>query len=654
MFIKKMNRNFFVHMFILVVLMLPTVGRGIALAGSDNEGAQKAQPKKAIPRKREAQARNEEGAKTASRKVRYPVSRFALSYRYERGGHLSLEELHGVKIELGRVDGGLGAPGKGTDKYIWTVGDPPAEPKMFYPGGIRAVCNQLVEAFKDRGYLGVYVMVSTEDIGRRTGKDRRGKDKTLHLVVHTTQVGNVRTIASGERVDEENRIDSPVHERIRTGSPVQPGDLLRIEDVSDYIYSLNRHPGRNVDMAVSAGDEPGQAVLDYMVAENKPWMAYFQLNNTGTESTDEWRQRFGLTHRQLTGRDDILRLDYVTATFDEVNALVGSYQIPVKWLYSDLRVYGSWNEYTASEVGRAKDAFEGEGWHAGTELTWNIYQNGPLFIDVLGGARYEHTRVQNNLFGVEGKTDFLLPYVGIELERQTRLARTGASVDIEYNLASWAGTDEDELPRLGRLNVDKRWTVAHWNAYQSFFLEPIIFGKEFKDVESPESSTLAHEMFFEFKGQYSFSNRLVPQAQMVAGGMHTVRGYPESAVAGDDVYIARGEYRLHIPRVLRPNPSPPEVPLLGRPFRVAPQHTFGYPDWDLQLKAFVDWARVENSDRLSYETDDDLLGAGLGVELQILSNLNAKLEWGQALRDLDSEGVERGDDEIHFSLTLMY
>ena len=93
---------------------------------------------------------------------------------------------------------------------------------------------------------------------------------------------------------------------------------------------------------------------------------------------------------------------------------------------------------------------------------------------------------------------------------------------------------------------------------------------------------------------------------------------------------------------------------MGRPFRVAPQHTFGYPDWDLQLKAFVDWARVENSDRLSYETDDDLLGAGLGVELQILSNLNAKLEWGQALRDLDSEGVERGDDEIYFSLTLMY
>jgi len=46
-------------------------------------------------------------------------------------------------------------------------------------------------------------------------------------------------------------------------------------------------------------------------------------------------------------------------------------------------------------------------------------------------------------------------------------------------------------------------------------------------------STLAHELYFSLHGQYAFNNRLVPQAQDVAGGMYSVRGYPESFAAGD-------------------------------------------------------------------------------------------------------------------------
>ena len=612
------------------------------------------------PKKQDKKETKEAGEKTdktendRSDEQRFPVSKFILEYDSEHDSQIPLKSLEGRKLRLGKADNGLTAPTKKEEVFTWILGNPPEGDKFFYADGLRAVCNQLVNILREEGYLGVYVTVSRDDINPNTATDKRELDKTLHLTVHTTQVEKVRTLASGDRIPEDKRINNPAHAPIRSHSPIAGGEVLKSNVLNNYIFRLNRHPGRNVDMAVSAGDEPGEAVLDYMVTENKPWTAYFQLNNTGTESTDKWRERFGFTHRQVTGRDDILRLDYVTTKFDEVNALVGSYEMPVKWLYSDLRIYGSWNEYTASEVGRAEDAFEGEGWHTGAELTYNIFQDGPLFIDLLGGARYKHTSVTNNLFGVEGKTDFLLPYLGIELERQTRLARTGASLDVEYNMANWADTEADELPPLGRLDVDKYWTAAHWNAYQSFFLEPLIFGKDFKDAETPESSTLAHEMFFEIKGQYSFGDRLVPQQQMTVGGMHTVRGYPDSAVAGDDVYIARGEYRFHLPRFFKPVSKPPQIPLLGRPFRVAPQHTFGYPDWDLQLKAFVDWGRVENSDQLNYENDETLLGAGLGIDLQILSNLNASLEWGRALKDLDSQGIDKGNDEIHFSLTLMY
>jgi hemolysin activation/secretion protein len=84
------------------------------------------------------------------------------------------------------------------------------------------------------------------------------------------------------------------------------------------------------------GETPGATRLTYHVAEQKPWLAYAQVGNYGTESTTEWRERFGFEHDQLTGHDDILRLDYVTGNFDDVHAGFGSYEAPV-WKLDRLR-----------------------------------------------------------------------------------------------------------------------------------------------------------------------------------------------------------------------------------------------------------------------------------------------------------------------------
>jgi hypothetical protein len=69
--------------------------------------------------------------------------------------------------------------------------------------------------------------------------------------------------------------------------------------------------------------------LDYLVAENKPWTAYAELSNTGTKQTNEWRERFGFVHNQLTRSDDILRLDYATAGFDRSHAVNVDYSFPI-------------------------------------------------------------------------------------------------------------------------------------------------------------------------------------------------------------------------------------------------------------------------------------------------------------------------------------
>ncbi len=587
---------------------------------------------------------------------RYHVTGIELSYRQALPGQIDLDELSGLEIPLGVGDDGLTAPGEADEQVLWQLGAPVPEPQYLYPAALRSICSRIVKEFNRRRLLGVFVYVSNAHISPQTGEDLREEgDTVLELIVLTTSIAEVRTIASGERVREEDRINSPLHSRIREKSPLQESDILQEQRLDSYIYRLNRHPGRSVSSAISAADEPGTAILDYMVAENKPWLLYLQISNTGTEATAEWQQRIGVSHTQLTGHDDIASLDYITTAFDEVHFVLGSYTIPVKWLYSDFRAYGRWNKYTASDVGPAEQDFKGRGWQAGGELKWNLLQYGPLFVDVYGGARWEENEVENVMFDIRGRENFFLPYLGLMLERHTRKARTSASIDVERNLSGVAGTDKEGIERLGRFPVERNWTVLQWRARHSFFLEPLLMPRRFEDADTPRSSTLAHGVSVEFLGQHAFGDRLIPQAQQVVGGAYTVRGYPQSVAAGDDVYVLRTEYRYHIPRAFTPSPAPGRLPLFGRPFRYAPQHPYGQPDWDLAVKAFYDFGRALRNDRMGFEENRTLMGAGLGLELEVLRNLHARVEWGHALRKIEGQqDVRRGNNEIHVGVTLMY
>lgn len=105
----------------------------------------------------------------------------------------------------------------------------------------------------------------------------------------------------------------------------------------------------------------------------------------------------------------------------------------------------------------------------------------------------------------------------------------------------------------------------------------------------------------------------MPNFQQTAGGLYTVRGYPEAVVAGDNAFIASAEYRYHLPRGLSSSVQPSEF--FGTPFRFRPQYPYGPVDWDLIFKGFVDFGRVTHEDRQSFEEDATLVSVGIGAEL---------------------------------------
>jgi len=596
----------------------------------------------------------------------YEVRAFVFEYQLrDHPGLPPLDELMEIEVKLTETANGYIAPRAGAATMVRLGDVPKLAIQSFYASAIRKISEEIVNYFNQEGFIGIYVTPHEEDIDPDTYEDmgREGRGNTLRMVIWTGIVREVRTIASGERIASEARINNPRHERIMDRSPVaaakeseeETKDLLRKDLLDDYIGRLNRHPGRKVDVALSGAEEPGEVVLDFLVTETKGFLGYMQLSNTGTKNTNEWRERFGITHNQVTGNDDIMTLDYITAGFSEAHSVVGSYERPLfdtdDWRW---RVYGTWGQFDASEVGFANEQFHSEEWGVGAELIKNVLQYEELFVDAFAGARWRNIMVENEAAETSGESDFFLPTVGLRLERNTGTSSTYGQVEYEWNWSGVSGTEEEDIIELGRTGTEKDWRVVKWSGSHSFFLEPALNRQAWEDTKTPESSTLAHEVALSLRGQYSFGDRLIPQAIGVVGGLYTVRGYPESIVNGDTTYVGSVEYRYHIPKAFKVQPETGD--LFGKPFRWAPQQLYGRPDWDLIVRTFFDIGGTSISEPLSFETDETLMGTGVGLELQLTRNFSVRADWGFALEDVESAGeyINSGHEEIHVVGTVVF
>lgn len=605
----------------------------------------------------------------------FPVGSFVAGYSDAIREHPGLpaipELMSSARVALVSTPGGFDAPSTGANAPTYTLSDiglllEKEGPKVFSKRALEGVLGAVRDAINARGIVGVWVEYDTDQVqvdvtpgvdgpDKVEWSDRRAAgDRNLTITVNVATVSQVRTVASGDRVPLEARVDNPAQRRVAGNSPVKPAagdlvnraDLLNKSQLDDYVLRLNRRPGRRVDIAVAPGEKPGTAVLDYLIRENNPLTLYAQGSNTGTKQTTEWRERLGLVHTQLTNNDDQFAIDYVTGGFKQSHNLNVSYEFPL--FSSDtlrFRVQGNYNKFDASELGSGS-GFSGNGYSIDGSVIWNFAQVREWFFDLVGGVRYQYVQVDNSVIGSTGNSRFLFPHFGINVERNTQTASTYLLTSVDFNLADAAGTD-DNLDSLGRTGAERKFATFSGSLEQTFYLEPIFDRAAFLAGES----TLAHELAFIIRGQTAFGDRVSPSFQGVAGGFYSVRGYQESEASGDSVVLFTGEYRLHVPRLFTPTTD--TVDLFGE-FRYAPEAGVPYsrPDWDLILRGFVDVGRTYNANRLSFERDEDMLGLGGGVEFQFRRNLNIRMDVGVAAQDTFS--TQAGDVRVHFVGTLLF
>lgn len=598
----------------------------------------------------------------------YKVRRFDLAYKREHPNLPPISELELIPVELGLTKEGYMAPHAGLPTVVIRVGDTfggvQTKGATFFNSAIQAVSAAIVAELARRQLIGLFVVPDSRDIDEVTADDLRAEGDEerddLRLVIWTGVVNQVRTVASGDRIGEgDQRIDNPMHARIRKQSPIQAGDLIRKDKLDNYALRLNRLPARRVDVALGPTREPGEVVLDYLVSESKPWTLYAQVSNTGTTETNVWRERVGFVHSQLTNHDDTFRLDYITSSFSDVNALNMGYDRPLGDSGVTLRGYSGINNYTASDVGLAGEDFTGNGFTFGGEVSVLLAQRREWFLEASAGGRFDNIAVNNQAVDQKGYANIFSPYAALRLTRESDATTTKAMIGVEGLAPFVTGVQQYQLANLGRLNPDSAWAMLKWDVEHTFYLEPLINGHADAiappDTPANKRMTLAHEIVLITRGQFTMDDRrMIPNTEQVAGGAYSVRGYPESVSAGDTVILGTAEYRFHFPRTLAVR-DPTTTPFMGQPFRWAPQQPYGRADWDLIFRAFIDVGRTVNNKREPYEINGTLVGTGVGLEFLFKQNLSIRVDWGVALYNLEGPTpVAPGYNRVNFILTVLY
>ncbi len=580
---------------------------------------------------------------------------------------------NGILIPVSAVDAGgscemqvLGATGKS---------------RVYRGDALLEISQSIVAALNRQGIYGVFAEVDSRDLVEGSAGGLKSKGGVGRFLVTVAEVGAAKTsryrlpLNAGAEPEEDLGRDAGLLAR----SPLRPGGLLEKEKLQEYLDRLNRFSGRRVDVGVSAGEKPGTVDANYVIREEGNFTGHYQLANTGTESSGEWRSQFGGEYRHFAAGDDVLRVQYGTSDFQKFHAGQLSYEFALREPdYLKGRVYGGYSRVRAQDLGVSGTDFESEEVSAGGQLTWTPWYVGGWPVDFSVGAYWMNAAVDNGMAGVASDASFLLPYVGIGTERVRETYSLLANAQVETNLAGIAGTRREDFEALGRFGADEDFTIARWNLQGSMYLEPFLFGKEWEEGKVWWKSNRAHELAGSFRGQAVLGGaRLVPQLQAVAGGFDTVRGYDESFTSADSVLIGSVEYRLHIARQFVKPASVVEAekagkqPVVGNPaqrgagdvgtgFAMRPRTVASIADWDLIFRTFLDYGQTYHNDRLAgLEANHTLLGAGVGLEFQVYNPayLTVRTDLGFALRDdsqVQGREVHVGDSRLHVSVTMAW
>ncbi len=429
---------------------------------------------------------------------------------------------------------------------------------------IEAARAALEKAYHDKGYQTVSVSVPPQ-------RPVRG---IIVLQVKEMPVGNL-TVKGSRYFDVE---------KIRKMTPsLAEGKVPNFNDVQRDIIALNLMPDRRVTPSLKAGKEEGTVDVELEVKDKFPLHGSIELNNRYSFNTTPLRLDVSARYDNLWQLGHTVGFGYQVAPQRPSDATVYSgYYIArapgVDWVA--LMLQGTRQNSDVSTLGGSDSI--GNGVVLGGRFLFNLpskkgfYQSASMGLDY---KRFEQDLVMGDqiVSSPVGYWPFSAGYNG---------TLVGKNYLTEWNggvCFSFRGTDAKE---------QEEFDSRRYNADANFFY---FRGGLAHTQELPWGFQLAGEL----QGQVT-ANPLIDSEQFSLGGQTTVRGYLESAVAGDSAVCGSLEVRT---------PS-----LLGWVRR---------EDTELRLFCFLDGGKAWLNDGLPEQTSEfSLWSYGVGGNFRFFKNWN--------------------------------
>ena len=446
--------------------------------------------------------------------------------------------------------------------------------------------STITKLYTDRGYVSSGAYIPPQELN-----DGTVKIAVLEGKLEEIDVSGTKHLSSGYI---SSRIEAAAGSPINVDSLLSALQLLRLDPLID-----------NVSAELSAGIRPGTSLLDIKIKEADVFNVSASLNNSRSPSVGSNQRSIGINHGNLFGFGDSFNFEY--ANTEGSDAFDLGYGVPIN-----------------SRNGTIKAAFG---------INSNDVVEDPFnAIDIESESRYYELSLRQPIL-LKPTQEFALGMSLTRTESETFLGNRGFELS--------RGANEDGETRISAVRLFQEFVNRNDKevlAFRSqFSLGVDALNPTINDDGEPDST------FFSWRGQSQWVRRLdedfllllrgdaqiaggslVPLEQFRIGGINSARGYRQDLSLGDSGIFGSAELRIPVLR-------------------------FKKFDGLLQVAPFFDVGTVWNSGDVEID-NATLPSLGVGLNLSLGTNFNARLDWGIPLTSIDADDNSLQEDGIYFSV----
>lgn len=462
--------------------------------------------------------------------------------------------------------------------------------------GLEAASSDLEDALKEAGFSFIRVVLPPQAIS----------SGVIKLKLVEFPIGKVEV--EGNKHFSKQQI-------LRSLPQLVTGKTPNLKEVNRSLDLVNRNPAKNTKLSFAPDGRAEKINATLRVIDKSPAEFFVLANNTGNDSTGDYRTGIGFKHHNLFGLDHGLTLSYTTSPSEvsKIKQYGLNYRIPLYRLGDELNFFVSDSDSNIGTIETLGGNFEIKGAGQVYGLSYSHFFE--------KSKNYQHQldiSVQDKLFvndlkfagvAVNALKDVRSRPLEIKYSAQRRLEKSNLNFFVGYRVNLSSGrNNNDAAYNIARSGADSDWSTAILGANLAYPLPK----KWFLNAS--------------INGQIS-NEPLIAGEQFGFGGSLALPGFEEREVSGDSGYASKLE--LFAPR-----------------FKNGAQFFTSYEQ-----------GKVTKEDSTSVSSTVSSLGIGLASQLG--KKCFGKVQLGYVLAGIDNatEGTDftdDGDTKTHFNMTCIF